>query len=129
MKQKTQRRLSAVVGAFLLLTSTASVALIPGALLDSPLFAVQVSALGVAGVLNLLAGFDTRVTERFGWYRLAGLGNVFLGLSLPFGFTGTTETLPLVLAVLGSLSIAGMGVDMLFFDGRHIYSEPLGASD
>jgi hypothetical protein len=126
MDQDTQRRLSVAVGAFLLIVAVAVVAVARTDLLDSPLLAFQVGTLAAAGVLSVLAGFETRITERVAWYRLSGLGYVFLGLSLPFGSVGTTETLPVLLTVLGSLSIAGIGIDMLLFDGRHVYSKGLG---
>jgi len=126
MEQDTQRRLSVAVGVFLLVVAVAVVALARTALLDDPLLVFQVGTLAAAGVLDVLAGFETRITERVAWYRLSGLGNVFLGLSLPFGFVGTTETLPLLLSLLGSVSIAGIGIDMLLFDGRHVYSKNLG---
>ena len=129
MERKTKRRLSVVVGVFLLIVSGAVVAVLRGALFDRPVLAVQVGAVGVAGVLDVLAGFDTRLTERVRWYRLSGLGNIFLGISLPFGLVDTTHTLPLLLTVLGGLSLAAMGIDMLLFDGRHVYSEPLGETD
>lgn len=129
MERKTKRRLSVLVGVFLLVVSGAVVAVLRGALFDRPVLAVQVGAVGIAGVLDVLAGFDTRLTERFRWYRLSGLGNIFLGISLPFGLVDTTHTLPLLLTVLGGLSLAAMGIDMLLFDGRHVYSEPLGETD
>jgi uncharacterized membrane protein HdeD (DUF308 family) len=125
MEQKTQRRLSVVVGSFLLVVAVSVGVSLRVAILDTPFLAFQTTAVAIAGVFDTLAGFDTRVTERVEWYRLSGLGNVFLGISLPFGFTNTEQVLPLVLTVLGGLSIAVIGVDMVLYDGRHVYSEPL----
>ncbi|MFP4174226.1 MAG: hypothetical protein ACLFSW_00410 [Halobacteriales archaeon] len=125
MEHRTQRRLSAVVGVFLLVITAAVVAVFRGSLLDRPLLAAQVGALAVAGVLDIAAAFDTPVTERVAWYRLSGLGNVFLAVSLPLGLFESAETLPLLLVVLGSTTLAAIGFDMLVFDGRHVYSEPL----
>lgn len=129
MNQDTQRRLSVVVGAFLLVVAVSITAFLRTAILDNPLLVFQVGTLAAAGVLDVLAGFETRITERIAWYRLSGLGYVFLGLSLPFGFVSTTEALPLILSLLGSVSLAGIGVDMLLFDGRHVYSKTLGKTE
>ena len=125
MEHRTKRRLSAVVGTFLLVVAVGVVALVRGSLVEDPSLAVQTGLVAIAGVFDVAAGFETRLTERVGWYKLSGIGNISLGLSLPFGFVGTMELLPLALTVLGGLSLAGMGVDMLLFDGRHVYSEPL----
>jgi hypothetical protein len=54
---------------------------------------------------------------------------ILLDISLPFGLVDTTHTLPLLLTVLGGILLAVMGIDTLLFDGRHVYSEPLGETD
>ena len=125
MDSKKQRRVSAVFGVFLILVASVVVVLAGGSFLRSPVLAVQVLLLATAGVFDVAAGFETRLTERFAWYKLSGLGYVSLGLSLPFGLADTTGMLPLFLGALGGLSLAGMGIDMLLFDGKHVYSEPL----
>lgn len=125
MGQKTQQRLSLVVGAFLLSVSVGVVALTRGAFFENPFLAVQTAMIAAAGVFDIAAGFETRITKRVAWYKLSGLGNVLLGFSLPFGSVGTTEPLPLVLTVLGGTGIGVMGLDMLLFDGRHFYSDSL----
>ena len=125
MEHGTQRRLSAVVGVFLLVISAAVAAIFRGALIDRPLLAAQIGSLAVAGVLDIAAAFDTPLTERVAWYRLSGLGNIFLAVSLPLGLIESAETLPLILVVLGSTTLAAIGIDMVLFDGRHVYSEPL----
>jgi len=112
------------VGVFLLIISAAVAALFGGALLDRPLLAAQIGTLAVAGVLDIAAAFDTFLTERVAWYRLSGLGNVFLAVSLPLGLVESVETFPLILVLLGSTTLAALGVDMVLFDGRHLYSEP-----
>ena len=129
MERKTKRRLSVVVGVLLLVVSGAVVALMRGALFDRPVLAVQVGAVGIAGVLDIVAGFGTRITERVAWYKIAGLGNIFLAVSLPLGFVDPVRTLPLVVGLLGVVLFGAMGIDMLLFDGRHVYSEPLGEAD
>jgi len=116
--------MNAGLGAFLLLVAAAVVALfsasgdVPG-----PLLAVQVTLVALASAFGVLAGFETRITDRVAWYRLSGLGNVFLGASLPLGLP--ERTLTLALAVLGGGALAAMGIDMLLFEGRHAYGEPL----
>jgi hypothetical protein len=127
MERRTQRRLTAALGVFLLAVSLGVAALLRGALLDAPLLVAQLATLAAAGALDVVAGTDTPLTDRVAWYRLSGLGNVFLAVSLPLGLIESVETLPLVLALLGSGSLAVIGVDMLIFDGRHAYTEPLAA--
>jgi hypothetical protein len=127
MERTTQRRLSAAVGVFLLVISAAVVAIFRGALIDRPLLTAQIGTLAVAGVLDTAAAFDTPLTQRVAWYRLSGLGNLFLAASLPLGLVESSWFPNIVVSVLGGLTLAAIGFDMLLFDGRHIYSEPLDA--
>lgn len=89
---------------------------------------VQVTAMALAGALAVLAGHETRLTERVGWHRLYGLADVLLGLSLvPSALGGPTSgefaALYGVAAVLGGLSLAFIGVDVAR-GGRHFDVDP-----
>lgn len=125
MDHGTQRRISAALGVFFLAVTATVVGVLRVSLLESPVIVVQVAFLGVAGVLDILAGVETRVTERFEWYRLSGLGNVALAAALPLGFVDPFRPVPFAVVLVGSVAFAGMGLDMVFFEGRHVYSEPL----
>ncbi|MFC4550198.1 MULTISPECIES: hypothetical protein [Halorussus] len=84
----------------------------------------QLSAMVAAGGLYVLGGSENSVSERAGWYRLVGLGDVLLGLSLPLGavgggFGGSNASAAVLVAMTGGgFSIAFVGVDRMR-GGRH----------
>lgn len=61
---------------------------------------------------------------------MSGLGNILLGLSLPLGFVGTElDVVLLLVAGLGGLSFAAMGLDLFVFHGRYTRQTPLNQHD
>lgn len=129
MQSRTYRRFNGVVGVFLLLLVGGILLLVGPDSVDAPTARAQLVLLALAGTLDVVAAVETPLTDRVPWYRVSGLANVALGLSLPLGFAGTLGEggLPFFLVTaLGGLSIAAIGVDMLAFEGRHVYSESLG---
>ncbi len=125
MNERLNRRISAVVGVFLVLVAGAIVVL-GGGLVETPVLLVQVTLMGVAGVCDIIAAADTRLTARWAWYRWSGLGNIFLGLSLPLGFAESgTGRLFVVGVAIGGLSLGLMGVDMLVYHGKYTRNERL----
>lgn len=119
MNERRNRRISAVVGVFLVLIA-GSIALLAGNLLETPVVLLQVTLLGLAGVVDVVAATGTRLTDRWAWYQWSGLGNVLLGVSLPLGFAGSGNWfLFVVVAGIGALSLGVMGVDMLVFHGKY----------
>jgi len=119
------RQLNALVGGVLLVIVVSVFVALGGELLDSPVLAGQVALLGAAGLCDIVAGTDSILTHQFAWYRWSGLGNIFLGSSLPLGGLGFDAGLLLPGALaLGGLSLILMGVDMLIFHGRYVRSEP-----
>ena len=84
----------------------------------------QLSAMVGAGGLYVLGGSENSVTESAGWYRLVGLGDVLLGLSLPLGAVGggfggsNASTAVLVAMTGGGFSLVFVGVDRMR-GGRH----------
>ncbi|RZH67195.1 hypothetical protein [Natrinema altunense] len=125
MNERLNRRISAVVGVFLVLVAGAIVVLGDG-LLETPVLLVQVTLMGVAGVCDIIAATDTRLTARWAWYRWGGLGNILLGLSLPLGFAESgTGRLFVVVVAIGGLSLGLMGVDMLVYHGKYTRDERL----
>ena len=87
---------------------------------------LQLGTLALAGILDILAVIDTRITDHIGWYRLTGLANICLGTTLLFSaiesgsYGGEQLLLGLSLAV-GGLSLAGIGFDIFMFSGKHLY--------
>ena len=125
MNERRNRQLSAIVGTFLVLIAGGVVLLVEN-LLKTPLLLSQVTLLGLAGIFDIVAATDTRLTDRWAWYQWSGLGNICLGLSLPLGFVGSKNSLFFVLvAVIGGLSLAAMGIDMLVYHGQYTRSERL----
>ncbi|ELZ16031.1 hypothetical protein C476_17497 [Natrinema limicola JCM 13563] len=125
MNERRNRQLSAIVGTFLVLIAGGVVLLVEN-LLKTPLLLSQVTLLGLAGIFDIVAATDTRLTDRWAWYQWSGLGNILLGLSLPLGFVGSENSLFLVLvAAIGGLSLAAMGIDMLVYHGQYTRSERL----
>lgn len=125
MNERRNRRISAVVGVFLVLIA-GSIALLAGDLLETPVVLLQVTLLGLAGVVDVVAATGTRLTDRWAWYQWSGLGNVLLGVSLPLGFAGSGNWfLFVVVAGIGALSLGVMGVDMLVFHGKYTRDERL----
>ncbi|WP_254841044.1 hypothetical protein [Natronomonas marina] len=115
---RTQRRLNAALGVFLLAVAVVVVTLLGDGLLATPVLAGQVLLVALAGGCDLLAAADR--PGGWAWYRWSGLGNVLLGLSLPLGVFGTAGgSLYLLLAGVGGLSLALLGVDLLVFAGRY----------
>lgn len=117
-RHRRQRKLSAIVGAFLLVIVAGSAATLGTEILSKPLIAIQLAALGLAGIFDLLSGIERLPTGPVAWYQWSGLGNLCLGLSLPLGFVGG-ETILLAVLTLGGLSLAALGVDMLVFHGAY----------
>ncbi|SDD71839.1 hypothetical protein E2L06_18720 [Haloterrigena sp. H1] len=125
MNEQRNRQLSAIVGTFLVLIAGGVVLLVEN-LLKTPLLLSQVTLLGLAGIFDIVAATDTRLTDRWAWYQWSGLGNILLGLSLPLGFVGSENSLFFVLvAAIGGLSLAAMGIDMLVYHGQYTRSERL----
>ena len=123
-----ERRLSGGVGVFLLFIAAGMLALLGTDALDSPVLLAQTTLLGLAGVCDIVAATETSLTDRLAWYRWSGLGNILLGVSLPLGFTGSTDPGGLALlavVALGGLSLAAMGIDMLAFHGKYTRGERL----
>ena len=130
MNERTQRRLSGVVGVFLLLAVAAGTALLGSALVREPVLLTQVTLLALAGLADGIAAVDSPLTDRLAWYRWNGLGYLLLGLSLPFGFVemGGIEGVALfATTVAGGLSLVGMGVDLVAFHGKYTRTERLDA--
>jgi len=125
MKEEFSRRLSGIVGAFLLLVVSGAV-LLGMPLSEEPVSVVQLSLLGLAGLADIVAATETRLTDRIAWYRWSGLGNMLLGLTLPLGFVGTDDSVAfLVMTGLGGMTLAAMGIDMAVFHGRYTRGQRL----
>ncbi len=125
MNERRNRQLSAIVGAFLVLIAGGVVLLVEN-LFKTPLLLSQVTLLGLAGIFDIVAATDTQLTARWAWYQWSGLGNIFLGLSLPLGFVGSKNSLFFILvAAIGGLSLAAMGIDMLVYHGKYTRGERL----
>ena len=129
MNERRNRLLGGVLGGFLLVVATTVVALAGADVLASPALLVQATFLGTAGVADVVAATDGRLTDRWAWYRWRGLGNVLLGLSLPLGFLGDGGGWLLVVTGVGGLSLAAIGVDLLVFAGRYTRGERLDRAD
>lgn len=125
MKEGFSRRLSGIVGAFLLLIVSGAV-LLGMPLSEDPVSVVQLSLLGLAGLADIVAATETRLTDRIAWYRWSGVGNVLLGVALPLGFVGTDGSVAfLVTTGLGGMTLAAMGIDMAVFHGRYTRGQRL----
>jgi hypothetical protein len=129
MNERRNRRLSGVLGVFLLIVAGGALALAGPAVLASPALLAQVTFLSAAGVADVVAATDGRLTARWAWYRWRGLGNVLLGLSLPLGFLGDGAGWLLVVTGVGGLSLAAIGADLLVFAGRYTRGERLDRAD
>ena len=129
MNASRNRRLSAIVGAFLLLVAGGTAFLWEG-VFEAPVLLGQVTMLGLAGCCDIVAATDTRLTDRWPWYRWSGLGNVLLGVALPLGAVGSDDTLVFaVVAGVGGLSLVAMGIDMLVFHGAYTRGQRLDRPD
>jgi len=125
MNERRNRQLSAIVGAFLVFIAGGVVLLVEN-LLKTPLLLSQVTLLGLAGIFDIVAATDMQLTARWAWYQWSGLGNISLGLSLPLGFVGSKNSLFFILvAGIGGLSLAAMGIDMLVYHGKCTRGERL----
>jgi len=126
MNERRNRRLSAVLGVFLVAVAGGATVFLGSEFLARPVLAGQISLLGLAGVCDLVAAVDSPLTARWAWYRWSGLGNVLLGVALPLGFVGGGDELFfLVVTGVGGLSLAALGVDMIAFHGRYSRGERL----
>jgi hypothetical protein len=81
----------------------------------------------------LLAAVDTRLTRRVPWYKWSGAGSILLGVSLPLGLVPTggwaTDDLGMFgVMLLAGVTSAAIGVEMLLFDGEHIFDTPPGGA-
>jgi hypothetical protein len=127
MAYRTQRHVGGVVG-FALLLFVAGVLFLAGTP-HSLVVSVQLSALALAGTCDLTAAVDTRLTDRVPWHKWSGAGSVLLGVSLPLGLVpvdgwGTEDLGMFVVMLLAGVTIAAIGVEMLLFNGEHIFDEP-----
>jgi len=125
---QNQRRLNALLGVFLTVVAGGAAALLGRDLLETPVVAMQVSMVALAGACDLVAA-----TDGFGgwaWYRWSGLGNILLGPSLPLGFVGTAwDLFFLLVAGLGGLSLTVIGMDLFAFHGTYTRQTPLDQHD
>lgn len=127
MAYRTQRRVSGVVG-FALLLFVAGVLFVAGPP-HSLVVSVQLSTLALAGTCDLIAAVDTRLTGRVPWHKWSGAGSLLLGVSLPLGLIPTGGWVTDDLAMFGLMTLAGLttaaiGLEMLLFDGEHIFENP-----
>ena len=127
MDERRNRRLSGLVGAFLLVVAAAAGVLAGSDLLATPALLVQVLLLGLAGVCDLAATGLVGLPDGVAWYQASGLGNVLLGVSLPLGFSGTSSLALLAVTAVGGFALAAMGIDMLAFHGKYTRGERLDA--
>ena len=131
MGYRTQRRVSGVIGLAVLLY-VAGVLFVAGPP-HSLVVTVQLSALALAGTCDTISAVDSRLTDRVPWHKWSGAGSILLGVSLPLGLVPTggwaAEDLGLfVVMLLAGVTVAAIGVEMLFFDGEHIFDEPPGSA-
>ena len=126
MNERRNRQLSGIIGVFLVVVAGSAFALLGDGALDAPVLLAQIGLLGLAGLCDIAAVRDTVLTDLLAWYRWSGLGNVFLGLSLPLGLLDSVDVL-LVVVAIGGLSLAAMGIDMLVFHGKYTRGERLDA--
>ncbi|MGQ3412333.1 hypothetical protein ACT4ML_08725 [Natrinema sp. LN54] len=124
MNERRNRRLSAVVGVFLVLVA-AALLLLSRPLLEAPMEFGQAILFGLAGVFDIVAATDTRLTDRWAWYQWSGLGNILLGLAFPLSFANTGGLLLLVVIAVGGISLMMTGVDMLVYHGQYTREERL----
>ena len=131
MAYRTQRRVSGVVG-FVLLLFVAGVLFLAG-LPHSLVISVQLLTLALAGACDLIAAIDTRLTGRVPWHKWSGAGSILLGVSLPLGLVPTGGWVTDDLGMFGVMLLAGLmsaaiGLEMLLFDGEHIFDNPPGGA-
>jgi hypothetical protein len=131
MAYRTQRRVSGVVG-FVLLLFVAGVLFLAG-LPHSLVISVQLLTLALAGACDLIAAIDTRSTGRVPWHKWSGAGSILLGVSLPLGLVPTGGWVTDDLGMFGVMLLAGLmsaaiGLEMLLFDGEHIFDNPPGGA-
>ena len=131
MNQRLERRLSGVVGVFLLVLVGGFVAVFGGGVPSHPVVLGQMVLLVVAGLLDVVAGFGPASVGPVAWYRLTGFANVLLGVSIPLGILeaggGPGGLLFLILVSIGGLSLVAMGLDVAVFHGRYTRGERLDA--
>ncbi|ELY69961.1 hypothetical protein [Natrinema versiforme] len=118
MNERRNRQISGVVGAFLVLIA-AALLLLSAPFLEAPVEFGQALVFGLAGVSDIVAATDTRLTNRWAWYQWSGLGNILLGLAFPLTFADNGLLLLLVVTAVGGLSLVIMGVDMLVYHGQY----------
>lgn len=125
---RNRRRLNGLLGVFLVGIAVGAGALFGGDILGRPALVSQVVLLGLAGVCDLFAAIDRNPTNHWAWYQWSGIGNILLGISLPLGFVGSSDTLFFLLVTsVGGLSLAAIGVDMLAFHGVYTHGDQLDA--
>ena len=131
MGYRTQRGVSGVIG-FSLLLFVVFVLAVAGPP-DSLVISVQLLTLALAGACNLIAAIDTRLTGRVPWHKWSGAGGILLGVSLPLGLVPTGGWVTDDLGMFGVMLLAGVtsaaiGIEMLLFDGEHIFDNPPGGA-
>ncbi|WP_254531764.1 hypothetical protein [Natrinema gelatinilyticum] len=124
MNERRNRQVSAVVGVFLFLVGGSGVVLLGARVIQTPVLLGQMGLLGLAGLFDIVAATDTRLTDRWAWYRWNGAGSILLGLSFPLGLVGSGWAF-FLLTSAGGLSLVVMGIDMLAFHGRYTREERL----
>jgi hypothetical protein len=127
MGYRTQRRVSGVIGLALLLF-VAGVLFVAGPP-HSLVVSIQLTALALAGTCDTISAVDTQLTDRIPWHKWSGAGSILLGVSLPLGLVptggwGTDDLGMFMLMLLAGVTIAAIGLEMLFFDGGHIFDSP-----
>lgn len=129
MDNETYRRFSGGVGIVTIGIAMAFVFVAGVDVLSNPQASVLIGALVLAGALDVVAAVESPITERIAWYRLVGVAHIILGVVISLWFAGAVGTGLVDLAIFAFVlfSTAGVGIDMLFFDGRHFYQEPLEA--
>ncbi|MEF8856663.1 MAG: hypothetical protein V5A16_04510 [Haloplanus sp.] len=129
----TNRRRCGVLGGGLVCLAVVTAATVDPALLAALPTATRVSLLAAAGALDLVAAFETPLTQRIDWFRLGGLANVVLGSALPVGLLegggGAGGTLLFAVTAVGGLSLAAIGADLFLYAGAHVYERPIDADD
>lgn len=102
MNMSRRRKLGGLFGGALVLIAVGAIALVGHPLVETPILVIQVLLLGLAGVFDIIAATDTRLTARWAWYRWSGVGHILLGLSL-----------------------AAMGIDLAVFHGQYTRGQHL----
>lgn len=127
MAYRRQRQVVGAVG--LALVAFVAAVLVAAGPPHSLLVALQLAALGLGGACDIVSAVDSPLTRRVPWYKWSGAGSILLGISIPLGVvpTGSQEGDALFLfgmTVLASLSITAIGVELLLFDGVHLFDDP-----